>query len=338
MNELSNLWAWATEATNQRGIHTIYLIAGLVALAIGAIWGLLKYFSRGGSSGANLTKVKAGNQSIAAGQNVTIHFGITLEQFLKALKQREDEVRQELAVLKTSEIEKRRILERSLDSVSEQTEDLQTVPQFLITSKDYKNYLKQVERYKLEELARTTDQQIEKRNILKIELVAVQKKLSNLEESFKDYNDKLIEVFAVLDMFKGEFHPDQIKKAQQSLLLGNTEIAEDLLTKALAANIGKAERYKKQGKYSEAEELLLRSLAIREKTFGLDHPDTVKSLDNLSKLYQEQGKYAEAESLYRQELAIYEKILGPEHPAVATILDDLARTIRAKQAEKNPPK
>ena len=125
MNELSNLWAWATEAANQRGIHTIDLIAGLVAMPIVAIWGLIKFFSSRRGSKANPTEVTAAKRGIAAGQNVTIHFGITPEQFLKGLNQREEEVRKELAELKTSEIEKRRILERTLDSVYEQMTNLQ---------------------------------------------------------------------------------------------------------------------------------------------------------------------------------------------------------------------
>ena len=125
MDKLSSLWAWATEAANQRGVHTIALIGGLVALAIGAIWALFKYFSRDRSSRAK-PEITATNRGITAGNNVTIQFGITPEDFLNALKQREDEVRQELAELNTSEIEKRRILETTLDSIYEQMTNLQT--------------------------------------------------------------------------------------------------------------------------------------------------------------------------------------------------------------------
>ena len=98
MDMISSLWAWATEAANQRGVHTIALIAGVVALIFGAIWGLIKFVSRRRGSGANRTELTAANRGIAAGQNVTVHFGITPEEFLKALKKREDEIRQELSV------------------------------------------------------------------------------------------------------------------------------------------------------------------------------------------------------------------------------------------------
>jgi len=50
-----------------------------------------------------------------------------------------------------------------------------------------------------------------------------------------------------------------------------------------------------QGKYADAEPLYKRSLAIREKALGPEHPDVAASLNNLAELYRAQGKYAEAE-------------------------------------------
>jgi hypothetical protein len=40
--------------------------------------------------------------------------------------------------------------------------------------------------------------------------------------------------------------------------------------------------------------LYQRSLAIREKALGPDHPDTALSLNNLAELYRNQGRYEEA--------------------------------------------
>ena len=82
-----------------------------------------------------------------------------------------------------------------------------------------------------------------------------------------------------------------------------------------------------QRKYAEAEPLYKRSLAIREKALGPEHPDVAKSLDNLAQLYDSQRKYAEAEPLYKRSLAIREKALGPEHPDVAKSLDMLATCV-----------
>ena len=124
-----------------------------------------------------------------------------------------------------------------------------------------------------------------------------------------------------------------------------------------------AELYRAQGKYTEAEPLHQRSLAILEKALGPEHPNVGGSLNNLAELFRTQGKYAEAEPLYQRSLANMEKALGPEHPNVATLLENYAtllrklkpirsllpwseassmearaQAIRAKHAEQNPTK
>jgi CHAT domain-containing protein/tetratricopeptide (TPR) repeat protein len=79
-----------------------------------------------------------------------------------------------------------------------------------------------------------------------------------------------------------------------------------------------------KGRYAEAEPLYKRSLAIREKALGPDHPDVAASLNNLALLYDQQGRQVDAEPLYKQALVIWEKALGPDHPDVATALNNLA--------------
>ena len=82
--------------------------------------------------------------------------------------------------------------------------------------------------------------------------------------------------------------------------------------------------YHNAGRYSEAEPLLKRSLEIREKVLGPEHPDVATSLNNLALLYCDQGRYSEAEPLLKRSIEIKEKVLGPEHPDVATSLNNLA--------------
>ena len=93
-----------------------------------------------------------------------------------------------------------------------------------------------------------------------------------------------------------------------------------------------------QGRYAEAEPLYKRSLAIREKTLGPDHPDVAQSLNNLALLYQAQGRLAEAEPLFKRSLATWEKALGPEHPTVALCLNNIAALYRVqgRYAEAEP--
>jgi tetratricopeptide (TPR) repeat protein len=87
------------------------------------------------------------------------------------------------------------------------------------------------------------------------------------------------------------------------------------------------------GHYTEAEPYLSRALAIREKSFGADHPSTAASLNSLALLYDSQGKYAEAEPLYKRALAIAEKTLGVEHPDVAIVLSSYAELLRKMNRE-----
>ena len=124
-----------------------------------------------------------------------------------------------------------------------------------------------------------------------------------------------------------------------------------------ASLLGLGELYLHRRRYAEAESLLKRGLAIREKALGPEHPDVAGSLNNLAALYDDQGKYAEAEPLVKRVLAIFENALGPEHPDVAASLENYAallretgrsdeaakmearaEAIRAKHAKENPAK
>src|SRR5262249_29540651 len=74
--------------------------------------------------------------------------------------------------------------------------------------------------------------------------------------------------------------------------------------------------------YAEADLLLKRALAIKEKELGPDHPDVAIAMTDLATLYLDQGKYAEAEPMFERALAIREKALGTDHPDVASSLDN----------------
>ena len=70
-----------------------------------------------------------------------------------------------------------------------------------------------------------------------------------------------------------------------------------------------ASLYNDQGDYTKAEPLYKRSLAIREKALGSDHPDVAISLNNLAMFYINQGDYAKGRSFYERLLVIKEKTL-----------------------------
>ena len=82
-----------------------------------------------------------------------------------------------------------------------------------------------------------------------------------------------------------------------------------------------------QGKYSEAEPLYLRSLEIRERQLGADHPDVAQSLNNLAALYHNTQRHPQALQSIQRAIQIYEQKLGTEHPDTQNALGWL-QTIR----------
>lgn len=80
----------------------------------------------------------------------------------------------------------------------------------------------------------------------------------------------------------------------------------------------------RRGRYDDGEPLYKRSLAIREKVLGLEHPDVAVTLNNLAALYDERGDYYKSEPLYQRSLAIQMKAYAPDHPEVGTSLNNLA--------------
>jgi hypothetical protein len=79
-----------------------------------------------------------------------------------------------------------------------------------------------------------------------------------------------------------------------------------------------------QGRYDEAEPLYQRVLQTRGRALGPEHPDTLRSVNNLALLYQAQGRYGEAEPLYQRALQAYERVLGQEHPVTLKVVNNLA--------------
>jgi len=95
--------------------------------------------------------------------------------------------------------------------------------------------------------------------------------------------------------------------------------------------------YYENAMYRDAESLMKRALAIDEASFGKDHPDVARDLNNLAQLLQATNRLSEAEELMHRALTIDEASFGPDHPDVARDLNNLAQlyqaTNRLKEAE-----
>ncbi len=78
----------------------------------------------------------------------------------------------------------------------------------------------------------------------------------------------------------------------------------------------------------DSENAFKKTLLIREKESGMEHPQTAMALNNLGIVLEYQGKYKEAERTHIRALAIYEKKLGAEHRDTAMSLNSLGDTYR----------
>jgi Tetratricopeptide repeat len=60
------------------------------------------------------------------------------------------------------------------------------------------------------------------------------------------------------------------------------------------------------------------------KQLGVDHPDTLCSMNNLAEVLSQQGNYAEAEAMHQQTLKLKEDVLGKDHPNTLSSMIGLA--------------
>ncbi len=85
------------------------------------------------------------------------------------------------------------------------------------------------------------------------------------------------------------------------------------------------------GIYAKAEALMQRALPIREKKFGPDSPEVIRSLNELALLHYAQGRYPEGEALYKRLIPILETKFGAGSREVAICLDNYAALLRKQK-------
>ena len=85
----------------------------------------------------------------------------------------------------------------------------------------------------------------------------------------------------------------------------------------------RAHRLLVKGRYDDAEASMLRVLDARERTQGLEHPDTLSTKGDIASIYASQGRYADALALHLRTLEAQERTLGPDHHDTLTSLNGL---------------
>jgi hypothetical protein len=71
-------------------------------------------------------------------------------------------------------------------------------------------------------------------------------------------------------------------------------------------------------------------LEARNRVQGLEHPDTLMTLNSLTYLLQQRGKLDEAEPLARRLLEVRRRVLGPGHPDTLIAMNNLAVLLRSR--------
>ena len=84
------------------------------------------------------------------------------------------------------------------------------------------------------------------------------------------------------------------------------------------------------GLLKEAEDMYVRALKGKEKTWGAEHTSTLDTVNNLGLLYKDQGKMAEAEEMYVRALEGFKKIYGADHPRVLLVASNLSLLTSAR--------
>jgi|GEM_PF-1766048 len=69
----------------------------------------------------------------------------------------------------------------------------------------------------------------------------------------------------------------------------------------------------KFAKYDKAEQVYLNLIPICERLYGIEHPNTASSYNNIGNVYSDKGDYDSALDFYNKALQIRKKVLGLEH-------------------------
>ena len=148
----------------------------------------------------------------------------------------------------------------------------------------------------------------------------------------------LVDLFEVSD--PGEARGGTIT-AREILGRGAEKIEEDLAGQPLVQarlmrTMGKV--YLNLGLYSQALNLLERSVERSREVLGLAHPETLTSMNYLGVLYWNRGLYDKADALWVETLDNRRRFLGAEHPDTLKSMNNLGILHRARgqyeEAEK----
>jgi len=85
-----------------------------------------------------------------------------------------------------------------------------------------------------------------------------------------------------------------------------------------------------RGAYNSAESIWRHECKLRRTILGLEHPDTLASMNNLAATLRAKGDLEGARNIQEQELEITRRVLGAKHPFTLTSMNNLAEILGAQ--------
>ncbi|EMT67651.1 Kinesin light chain [Fusarium odoratissimum] len=82
-------------------------------------------------------------------------------------------------------------------------------------------------------------------------------------------------------------------------------------------------KYRRQGRFKEAENALLQIVDIEKRNLGEEHPETLVSMNNLAITYLRQRRYDEAEELLVRLITVRKSTLGDRSPEILSLTNNL---------------
>lgn len=279
---------------------------------------------------------------------ITKNYGLNEEKLKAMLEQREDRLIKKLLAASGDE-KKRHLLEEQLRIVQAQKTDLKkALEEAIQRSKNADEALgklrgqmpaariaaakKSLEEGNTEKAEQVFDEMVDKDG-KSIALAAYQS--AQLAAGRLDYGKAMRQYKKAVAL--EEDNPDYLLAGgQMARMIADYDRAQKWLERLL--KIREAERndavlglvlnelgllYRFQGKFAEAEQMMKRSLAIKEKTLGKNHPDLLLTLNNLVGLYEEHEEYIGIEPLIKRSLDICKQSTEEESICIDTPLHNL---------------
>jgi tetratricopeptide (TPR) repeat protein len=90
----------------------------------------------------------------------------------------------------------------------------------------------------------------------------------------------------------------------------------------------KAELFRAQAFFDDADVLFKRSMQVRETSLGVNHPEVAVTAMALASMYMAQGRFADAEPVIKKAMKARVVAFGAEHPSVAACIECYAALLK----------